>query len=681
MERKGAAMKKRKAICILLTVVLVVGVFGFASAQEITPNMPIEASDENTVRNDETHEPTASEDGSKIGENNEEPESPASVEPAEQTLKQPIEQAQEFEAEINDPIMPPAEEPATEENLLIAPFAATNEATLRADVLNAAAGGVVEISGNIQLTSTPLMVDKNLTFRSTGGTIELSVAGNIRHIDAAAGVALTFEGVELTGNAPADGGGINAQGAITLNGAVIKNCQAAQGGGVNAAGGITLNGSTLTGNKAAGDGGGAYGNGTVLISGSTINQNTAAGDGGGLYSAGNFTLTSGTITGNDADRGGGVYTLAPNTFLRGGIISGNTAQQDGGGVYGVVTYMLGGTIADNHALADGGGLFVVNITVESGQINGNIADGRGGGIYADNWIEINNGTISENRAENGGGISTIGDVDFNQGFITGNTALQDGGGIYGTLANIFVQSGAVFADNSASRGYQIKEEDKALYASNVHTANITQPFTYAYNNFDINYTGTEIEYVVTFDPQGGSTVDPALVTAGSVVGRPADPVREGYTFTGWFKDAAATQPWDFATAINSNITLYAGWQEGIMPAVVYTVTFDSRGGSTVAAITNIAAGSTIDAPAAPKRDGYTFRGWFTDEAVTQKWDFAADTVDKNMTLYAGWTPAGNVPKTGDTSTLWPYVWGAAAGTLLLMGLIIKMNNRRKKENN
>ena len=83
------------------------------------------------------------------------------------------------------------------------------------------------------------------------------------------------------------------------------------------------------------------------------------------------------------------------------------------------------------------------------------------------------------------------DIDFNQGSITGNTALQDGGGIYGTLANIFVQPGAVFADNSASRGYLIKEEDKALYASNVHDVYYAAVYI-RYNNFDINYTGIEI---------------------------------------------------------------------------------------------------------------------------------------------------------------------------------------------
>lgn len=497
---------------------------------------------------------------------------------------------------------------------------------------------------------------------------------------------LDFEinGGLIDNNTAVSGGGVYVSNEAQMNSGVISGNNATNGGGAYVTGSTQYIGAEIKGNTAANNGGGLYQRGNIVISGGSLTDNVAtSGHGGGIYSASNFTLQDGTVSGNQAGiNGGGVYMIAPNTFLRGGTISGNTAQQDGGGVYGSVIYMLEGTIDGNHAMEDGGGVFAVNITMENGQINGNVADGSGGGIYADNWIEINNGTISGNGAENGGGISTIGDIDFNQGSITGNTALQDGGGIYGTLANIFVQPGAVFADNSASRGYLIKEEDKALYASNVHTTYITQPFTYAYNNFDINYTGIEIEYVVTFDSQGGSGVEPVLVSDGSTVAKPEDPVRNGYTFTGWFRDAAATQPWDFATAINSNITLYAGWQETPVPIVTYTVTFDSRGGSAVTAITNISAGSLISAPADPIYEGYTFTGWFTDAATTQKWDFASDAVNGNMTLYAGWKANDvvvAVPKTGDTADPWFYVWIAVAGASILAGLLVKVKYQQKRK--
>ena len=70
-----------------------------------------------------------------------------------------------------------------------------------------------------------------------------------------------------------------------------------------------------------------------------------------------------------------------------------------------------------------------------------------------------------------------------------------------------------------------------------------------------------------------------------------------------------------------------------------TLTFDSQGGSQVAGQT-LEVGSLAKAPANPARAGYTFTGWYRDAACTQLWDFAAMPVKANLTLYAGWQPAG-----------------------------------------
>lgn len=68
-----------------------------------------------------------------------------------------------------------------------------------------------------------------------------------------------------------------------------------------------------------------------------------------------------------------------------------------------------------------------------------------------------------------------------------------------------------------------------------------------------------------------------------------------------------------------------------------TVTFDSRGGTAVPAQENIPVGKTATEPARPSKGDNTFNGWYTDPACTQRWDFSWP-VEKDMTLYAGWTP-------------------------------------------
>lgn len=68
-----------------------------------------------------------------------------------------------------------------------------------------------------------------------------------------------------------------------------------------------------------------------------------------------------------------------------------------------------------------------------------------------------------------------------------------------------------------------------------------------------------------------------------------------------------------------------------------TVTFDSRGGSEVAAAT-VKDGKKVKKPADPVREGYSLEGWYKDEKCTEGWNFKADTVTEDITLYAKWTP-------------------------------------------
>ena len=67
----------------------------------------------------------------------------------------------------------------------------------------------------------------------------------------------------------------------------------------------------------------------------------------------------------------------------------------------------------------------------------------------------------------------------------------------------------------------------------------------------------------------------------------------------------------------------------------FTVTFDSRGGTDVPAH-NQMYGELLEIPEPPTREGYVFTGWYTDTACYELWDVQEDTIEADMTLYAGW---------------------------------------------
>lgn len=77
----------------------------------------------------------------------------------------------------------------------------------------------------------------------------------------------------------------------------------------------------------------------------------------------------------------------------------------------------------------------------------------------------------------------------------------------------------------------------------------------------------------------------------------------------------------------------------------WTVSFNSNGGSACDTKFVATADGKLTKPADPTREGYTFGGWYTDEACTQAYDFSTP-VAADLTLYAKWTknasnPGGN----------------------------------------
>ena len=73
-------------------------------------------------------------------------------------------------------------------------------------------------------------------------------------------------------------------------------------------------------------------------------------------------------------------------------------------------------------------------------------------------------------------------------------------------------------------------------------------------------------YTVTFDSNGGNQISSQTVREGAKAIRPANPIRLGYTFSGWYTSDG--QEFNFNTVITSNITLTAKWNENSKPTPV-----------------------------------------------------------------------------------------------------------------
>ena len=122
------------------------------------------------------------------------------------------------------------------------------------------------------------------------------------------------------------------------------------------------------------------------------------------------------------------------------------------------------------------------------------------------------------------------------------------------------------------------------------------PETVPAENMSFKAQWTINQYTLTFNADNGTEATVITQDYGTKFDTPADPTREGYTFAGWDKDIPESMP-----AESMNFT--AKWI-----ANQYTLTFDSNGGSDVAAITQD-YGTKIETPAAPTKTGYTFAGW------------------------------------------------------------------------
>ena len=168
-------------------------------------------------------------------------------------------------------------------------------------------------------------------------------------------------------------------------------------------------------------------------------------------------------------------------------------------------------------------------------------------------------------------------------------------------------------------GYELCWEDKDL--------------TDIQGNMTVSIVKTPVRYVINYVTNGGVNSDENILSYTiETEFELKKPTRIGYIFRGWYTDEALTIPIeDIGKGSVGNLTLYAGWKADESTVLV---TFDLNNGEEPIQ-QSVVIGQNVTRPEDPTRNGYDFAGWFIND---EQWSFSGNTVSKNITIVAKWTP-------------------------------------------
>ena len=345
----------------------------------------------------------------------------------------------------------------------------------------------------------------------------------------------------------------------------------------------------------------------------------------GFVSATGYSIKVGGLVGSHVGASGNTLSYITNCYATGDVTGttpeGNSYQVDTGGLVGfsqlttsiINCYATGDVtssgIENTNRVTAGG---IIGYTETEIHIRDCFATGdvSGTGKCSNYFVGVGGlvGRLHANSdVEN---CYAIGDVS---GTGTGDSAKVYVGGIAGTpyysdIVNSYALNQHVSASGTASE-FQVNRA--------VGEGETYQTILSNYGWVGTNVNGTTV------------TSDDVASVHGKDVG-----LAWNTLFAGW--DSSI---WEIGTAENYKLPILKGMPSPVADASylkveTHTVTFYENGGSDVTDQTLI-TGDKVSEPTAPTKAGHTFEGWYTEEALTNKYDFSS-VVNSDINLYANW---------------------------------------------
>ena len=289
-----------------------------------------------------------------------------------------------------------------------------------------------------------------------------------------------------------------------------------------------------------------------------------------------------------------------------------------------------------------------------GVVKGNITLTRGNGSAS--HLYANGGTVTGQTSlpSYAGGIFCTSNTPTAFTGYVGNYGEIHGGIFYGSIKESCIKENTVTFMNGSSR-YALE----VVASGNKVVAPISTPIKAGYDfegwyNGDTKYTfGSTLSesitltakfsnpktYNISYDLDGGTATNPATYNVESDAITLNNPVKTGYTFTGW-SGTGLTGENNMAVTIakgsTGDRTYTAHFSQNS-----YTVKFDTVGGSSISDKTGVTwTDKVLDGITAPTKDGWEFTGWkcgdVTVNADTKYSDLATNDTVTSVTLVAQW---------------------------------------------